>query len=70
MRGKPTPALIETTLRNLEDVRPNVFLNVPKGFRGAVLPLFSGKAGIPAGILQPPEVVLLRGRGAFATGMG
>ena len=37
--GKPTPALIETTLRNLEDVRPNVFLNVPKGFE-ALLPYF------------------------------
>ena len=30
--GKPTPAGMEASVRNLNDVRPNVYLNVPKGF--------------------------------------
>ncbi len=42
--GKPTPAAIETTIRNLEDVRPNVYLNVPKGFE-ALLPFFRDRPG-------------------------
>ncbi len=35
--GKPVPGGIETTIRNLFDVAPNVYLNVPKGFE-ALLP--------------------------------
>ena len=42
--GRPTPNAIETTIRNLEDVRPNVYLNVPKGFE-ALLPHFRGRPG-------------------------
>jgi feruloyl-CoA synthase len=42
--GKPTPGGIETTIRNLEDVRPNVYLNVPKGFE-ALLPHLRGRPG-------------------------
>ena len=42
--GKPTSGLIETTIRNLADVRPNVFLNVPKGFE-ALLPFFRERPG-------------------------
>jgi len=30
--GKPTPALIGETLRNLREVAPTVYFNVPKGF--------------------------------------
>ncbi len=30
--GKPTPALIGETLRNLRDIAPTVYFNVPKGF--------------------------------------
>jgi feruloyl-CoA synthase len=35
--GRPTPAGIETTLKNLREVSPTIFFNVPKGFE-AVLP--------------------------------
>ena len=42
--GKPTPNGIETSIENLEDVRPNVYLNVPKGFE-ALLPFFHGRPG-------------------------
>jgi feruloyl-CoA synthase len=30
--GRPTPAGMEATVRNLNDVQPNIYLNVPKGF--------------------------------------
>ncbi|MEK9971024.1 MAG: feruloyl-CoA synthase [Ferrovibrio sp.] len=30
--GKPVPALIERTVRNLKDIAPTVYFNVPKGF--------------------------------------
>jgi feruloyl-CoA synthase len=42
--GKPTPSGIETTIRNLEDVAPTVYLNVPKGFE-ALLPFFQDRPG-------------------------
>ncbi|MDT3686466.1 MAG: feruloyl-CoA synthase [Pseudorhodoplanes sp.] len=35
--GKPVPALIEHTVRNLREVSPSVYFNVPAGF-GALLP--------------------------------
>jgi len=30
--GRPAPGLIEKTLRNLRDVKPNFYFNVPRGF--------------------------------------
>jgi feruloyl-CoA synthase len=42
--GRPTPAGMEASVRNLEDVRPNVYLNVPRGFE-ALLPFLRGRAG-------------------------
>lgn len=30
--GKPVPGAIETTIRNLRDVSPTIFFNVPKGY--------------------------------------
>lgn len=35
--GRPVAGAIEATVRNLNDVRPNIFLNVPRGFE-MVLP--------------------------------
>jgi feruloyl-CoA synthase len=35
--GRPVPGGMEATVRNLDDVRPTVFLNVPRGFE-ALLP--------------------------------
>jgi feruloyl-CoA synthase len=35
--GRPVASGIEATIRNLDDVRPNIFLNVPRGFE-MVLP--------------------------------
>jgi feruloyl-CoA synthase len=35
-RGRPAPGLIETTLRNMADVAPTLWVNVPRGFDQAV----------------------------------
>lgn len=35
--GKPLPGLIETTVRNLRDVAPTIYFNVPRGYE-ALLP--------------------------------
>ncbi|MVM40031.1 AMP-binding protein [Spirosoma sp. HMF3257] len=37
--GKPTPAGIETTVRNLREISPTVYFNVPKGFE-MLIPYF------------------------------
>ncbi len=34
--GRPAPGLIDTTLRNMADVGPNLWFNVPRGFDQAV----------------------------------
>ena len=34
--GRPTPAGMAASVRNLNDVRPNVYLNVPKGFEALI----------------------------------
>ncbi|HEY6347571.1 MAG TPA: feruloyl-CoA synthase [Bryobacteraceae bacterium] len=41
--GRPIPGEFEKTVRNLNDVRPNVFLNVPKGFEALVPFLRDGR---------------------------
>ena len=37
--GKPTPGLIDATIRNIKDVKPTFFTNVPKGFEFLVAAL-------------------------------
>ncbi len=60
--GKPLPGAIEATVRNLKDVAPTWYFNVPKGFE-ALLPFFrSGRAASPQ-LLQPPESAVVRRRG-------
>ncbi len=41
--GNPTPAGVEKTVRNLRDVSPNWYFNVPKGFE-ALIPYLDGDA--------------------------
>lgn len=60
--GKPTPGLIENTIRNLEDVRPNVFLNVPKGFE-ALLPFFRDRPGFRAKFFSRLKLFYYAGAG-------
>lgn len=41
--GRPMPGLIERTVRNLREVRPTLYFNVPKGF-DMLLPFFEADA--------------------------
>jgi feruloyl-CoA synthase len=43
--GKPLPGAIETTVRNLRDVAPTVYFNVPKGFE-MLLPYLSAEPAL------------------------
>jgi feruloyl-CoA synthase len=43
--GKPAPGLIETTVRNLRDVAPTLYFNVPKGL-DLLLPFLETDAGL------------------------
>ena len=67
--GKPTPALIGETLRNLREIAPTIYFNVPKGFEEIANAL---RARRPAArdLLQPRADVLLRRRRAVAAGLG
>ncbi len=60
--GRPTPGGIETTIRNLEDVRPNVYLNVPKGFE-ALLPFLRGRPGFRAKFFSRLKMFYYAGAG-------
>ncbi|HYK62918.1 MAG TPA: feruloyl-CoA synthase [Bryobacteraceae bacterium] len=42
--GRPVPGEFEKTVRNLNEVRPTVFLNVPKGFE-ALIPFLREESG-------------------------
>jgi feruloyl-CoA synthase len=43
--GKPLPGAIETTVRNLRDVAPTIYLNVPKGYE-MLLPYLRGDSSL------------------------
>jgi feruloyl-CoA synthase len=43
--GKPVPGLIERTVRNLSEIAPTVYYNVPRGFE-ALLPYFRKDKGL------------------------
>jgi feruloyl-CoA synthase len=54
--GRPTPDLIERTVRNLRDVRPTIALNVPAGY-GALLPYLEADDGLAARFLDRLQVI-------------
>ena len=43
--GRPLPGAIEATVRNLRDIAPTIYFNVPKGFE-MLLPYLRGDAGL------------------------
>ena len=64
--GKPVPGLIEKTVRNLREVAPTIYFNVPRGYE-ALLPLPARGRGAAQDVLQPARpAVLRRGRAAAA----
>jgi feruloyl-CoA synthase len=58
--GKPAPGLIETTVRNLRDVAPTLYFNVPRGY-DLLLPLLETDAGLLSRARPDPRGVRRRG---------
>ncbi|MFM0184059.1 feruloyl-CoA synthase [Paraburkholderia nemoris] len=54
--GRPVPGLIERTVRNLKDVRPTLFFNVPKGY-DALLPLLEKDEEAAAALFERVEML-------------
>ena len=63
--GKPMPGAIEATVRNLRDIAPTIYFNVPKGFE-MLLPYLDGGSGAARKIFQPAQSPVLCRRGAVA----
>jgi feruloyl-CoA synthase len=58
--GRPVPGLIEKTLRNLRDVQPNMYFNVPRGF-DMLLPLLEQDAQAARDVFKNLEAVFYAG---------
>jgi feruloyl-CoA synthase len=54
--GKPMPGLVETTVRNLREVSPTLYFNVPRGF-DLLLPFLEKDAGLRANFFRELDVV-------------
>ena len=60
--GKPMPGGIEETVRNLREISPTVFFNVPKGYK-SLLPYLRDDKALRAKFFHPAaRDVLLRRR--------
>src|SRR4029079_5993672 len=54
--GKPAPCAIEATVRNLRDVSPTWYFNVPKGFE-ALLPYLQRDPGLRQSFFRDLKVL-------------
>jgi feruloyl-CoA synthase len=54
--GKPVPGLVETTVRNLRDVSPTMYFNVPRGF-DLLLPFLERDAGLRQSFFRELDVL-------------
>ena len=63
--GKPMPGGIEETVRNLREISPTVYFNVPKGYE-SLLPYLRDDAALRAEILRPTARDVLLRCGAVA----
>jgi feruloyl-CoA synthase len=60
--GKPLPGAIEETVRNLRDVAPTWYFNVPKGYE-ALLPFFRADAALRENFFSRLKVLWFAGAG-------
>ena len=60
--GKPVPGAVEETVRNLRDVAPNWYFNVPKGFE-ALLPFLRSDARLRETFFSRLKVLWFAGAG-------
>jgi len=58
--GKPAPGLIETTVRNLRDVSPTMYLNVPRGF-DLLLPYLESDAQLRKSLFRDLDMIFYAG---------
>jgi feruloyl-CoA synthase len=54
--GKPVPVLVETTVRNLKEVAPTMYFNVPRGF-DLLLPFLEQDAALRRNFFRDLEVL-------------
>ena len=67
--GKPMPGGIEETVRNLREISPTVYFNVPKGYE-SLLPYLRDDKALRAKFFAPPARDVLLGCGAVAASSG
>ena len=67
--GKPGPGFISETIRNLREIAPTVYFNVPKGYED-LLPALRADRGASREFFQPAEAAVLCGCRTFAAGVG
>lgn len=58
--GKPLPGAIAATVRNLKDIAPNIYFNVPKGFE-MLLPHLRADAGLRENFFSRLKVLFYAG---------
>src|SRR4030095_15188413 len=54
--GKPVPGLVETTVRNLKEVSPTLYFNVPRGY-DLLLPFLESDAELRRNFFRELQVV-------------
>jgi feruloyl-CoA synthase len=60
--GKPLPGAIEATVRNLREIAPTIYLNVPKGFE-MLLPYLRSDAALRQNFFSRMKVLFYAGAG-------
>ena len=60
--GKPLPGLIEATVRNLREIAPTIYFNVPKGFE-MLLPALAGDSALRETFFSRLKVLFYAGAG-------
>ena len=60
--GKPLPGAIEATVRNLREIAPTIYLNVPKGFE-MLLPYLRSDAAVRENFFSRMKVLFYAGAG-------
>ncbi len=63
--GRPLPAMVAETVRNLTEISPTVYFNVPKGYE-SLLPYLRDDRGVAGQVLWPAACDVLRRRRAVA----
>ncbi len=58
--GKPAPGLVETSARNLKEIAPTIYFNVPRGF-DLLLPFLEKDAGLRANFFRKLDLMVYAG---------